>query len=426
MRWSNVIEAQDEREWFESYVRTAIATPGPRLPPRSQRIGASEATWFETEAGVAFIHTAGGSPDDRTLAEIVVREQLRGHGYRQAQFTFDHDEPFRKTADWTDIMAKAKRLIQAGNVQLLRNGANNVVGHVVGDHGSYQTEISREDPSSRVITQWQCECPWDQYAFQRTRKWKKYEGRPCAHVLATYWKSLATPLDEDIAPGQQDQQSLFNAPAQQMPGAPSPFQAPVPPSQGQQMEIPGMFPGQATGTPPGASGPPPSDQGILPPFPMDPANQPQVNPASVPGLKQPSPTNPVQYPGGTFSSVSDDWQFESSSDTLVYVGADFPKQPDGFINGNMVSTKYDDWGTWVGKSEDHGSGSQAKIPAGSPGEVLGQDPTTKMVQVLFMNEGIGVQEHGPLQPYGATAWYLPSELALRPDIRRPGPAIKRR
>jgi hypothetical protein len=423
MRWSTVIAAQTDAEWFEEYVRTALNSPAPALPPNAQRIGASTATWFETEPGIAFIHTTGGSIDDRTLAEIVVREQLRGHGIKQAHYDFDH-EPQQKTAAWTDIEAKAKRLIQSGQVQLNRNGYNSIVGTVQGDHGTYQTEISRDDPNSRVITQWTCECPWDQYAFQRTRKWKKYEGRPCAHVLATYWKSLSTPLDEDAHPANGGQQSLFDMPqVAPAPGGGGPG-GPVAPPQGQQMQIPGVFPGQATGTPQGPPGqPPPAGPDILPQFPMDPSLQPQVNPASVPGLRQPSPTNPVQYPGGTFSSVQDDWHFESDTMVAMPITA---AQPAGFINGNMVSTKHDDWGTWVGRSEDHGAGATVKIPASSPGEVLGSDPTTGMVQVLFMNQGLGVQEHGDLMPWGATAWFLPSELVERPDIPRPGPAVKRR
>jgi hypothetical protein len=140
-------------------------------------------------------------------------------------------------------------------------------------------------------------------------------------------------------------------------------------------------------------------------------------------MRQPSPLNPVQYPGGTFSSVNDGWDLTPDPDKIWHMAA---PQPQGFVNGNIVSTKQDDHGIWVGKSEEHGAGSPAKIPAGSVGEVLGQDPVTGMVNVLFMNEALGVNEFGPLMPYGATAWFFPSQLAERPDIKRPGPAIKRR
>jgi len=414
MNWSNVIDSQDEQEWFEEYVRVALASPAPALPPASQQIGPTRVLWFETGIPkIAHIHTTGGTYADQTLAEVIVREQLRGHGFKQAEYTFEHDEDFRKTAAWTDLEAKAKRLIQSGNVTVAVNTPTDVVGKVIGDHGTYQTTISRQDPSSAKITQWTCECPWNQYAFQRTRQWKKYEGRPCAHVLALYWKAKSTPIDNEYDPatGQNvaPQQNLFDMPRDQnvpsgMQNA-SPFAAPVQPSQGEQLGIPGMNPGQAQGTPPGPS--------ILPQFPMDPSLMPPPpNPASVPGLKQPSPTNPVQYPGGTFSS----WQFQASSDTMWHMSADL-------VNGQMVSTKYEDWGTLIGRSEEHGSGQSIKIPAKSVGEVLGTDPVTKMVNVLFENKM--TENMGKLEPNGVVAWFLPSEIEYRPDIRQPGPAVKR-
>jgi hypothetical protein len=155
-------------------------------------------------------------------------------------FELDRVAKMRHEASWPDVMAKAKRMIQDGRVTLHRNGYNNIVATVIGDHGVYQPEISRDDPNSRAISQWTCECDWDQYAWGRTRQWKKYEGRPCSHVLATYWKALSTPLDEDAqgtapTPGQAapvdpmaQQQQLFDpastmpAPAPPMPGQPVP------------------------------------------------------------------------------------------------------------------------------------------------------------------------------------------------------------
>lgn len=414
MRWATLQDRKSEGEWFSEYVEAVLSTPPPRLPANAQKIGACNATWFEVEPGVAFIATSGGSPDDRVLAEWIMRGQLRAAGWRQAEYYIENFT--ERTADWSDVEAKAKRLRDTGAVQILRNGYTNIVGQVQGDHGSYQTEIMRQDPNSRVITQWSCECPWDQYAFQRTRQWKQYEGRPCSHVLATFWKSQATPLDEDVHPA--NQQSLFNMPGQAMPGGQPAFSQPMAPDQGQQMQIPGMEPGMATGTPPQPSGVIPMGPGIIPEPPMV---GPMANPASVPGLRQPSPTNPVQYPGGTFSKrLTSDWDFDRMAGVVVAA------QPEGFVNGNMVGTKAVDWGTWNGRSPEHGAGGTAKIPAGSVGEVLGSDPTTGMVEVLFMNAAIGVQKNGPMMPWGATAFFFPSELVSRPDIRRPGPAVKRR
>lgn len=398
-----IISSQDEDEWFDDYIGSILADPIAPLPPARQSIGSANASWFFCEPGIAHIDTTGGTSDDRRLAEIVVRSQLKGHGIRQAQYTFIQEH---RTSTWDDIMAKAKRLIQSGNVTLLRNGAQNVIANVIGDTGQYQSEFSREDPQSQAMTQWQCSCPWDQYAFQRTRQWKKYEGRPCAHVLATWWKSSATPLDEEFNPdGEQGQQSLFALPTGQGQPKVSPFAAPTPGAQGEQLPIPGMFPGEAQGTAPGPSVGMPADPGVIPPYPLDPSQMPQVAPVSVPGLKQPSPTNPVQYPGGTFSS----WRSGTIDPMLV--------------NGQMVSTKQDDWGSFVGVSDAHGAGQPAKIKKGDVGEVLGTDPTTGMINVLF--EGRGTAQMGNLEPHGITGWFFPSEIEHRPDVKAPGPAVRR-
>lgn len=410
---------QNEDEWFADYVREALSTSAPRMPEQDQIIGPVRATWEEIRPGEAFIRCRGGSGDDKILAQTLIVEQLRPYGIKQATFTFEWDknDPLRKVADWDDVQAKAVRLIQSGNVQLTRNGAEQVQGTVRGDHDKYDVWFSQQDPNNPdTITQWECGCPWDQYAWGRTRQWKKFEGRVCSHILAAYWASLGLPKDEDAHPANPkginpNQQSLFSMPAmgpaggsggQGMGGGAMPM------PQGQQM----MMPLYAPQPQPGHPGAQPAD--VIPPFPMapvDPAMMP--NPASVPGLKQPSPTNPVQYPGGTFSHVEASWQNVAA-------------QPDGFVNGNMVTTRYEDWGEWVGRSEDHGAGSQARIPAGSPGEVLGVEPSTGMINVLFMNQATGVNEHGRMEPWGITGWFLPSELVVRSDIKQPGPAIQRR
>lgn len=173
-----------------------------------------------------------------TIDEIhhkMVEEEMaadKSERMKTTGFELDRYAKMIHRAAWPDVMAKAKRMIQDGRVTLHRNGYNNIVATVIGDHGVYQPEISRADPNSRAITTWTCECDWDQYAWGRTREWKKYEGRPCSHVLATYWKALSTPLDEDAqgqpaTPGQKpavdpmaQQQQLFD------PGAPT---APAPP-----------------------------------------------------------------------------------------------------------------------------------------------------------------------------------------------------
>lgn len=485
----------DERDWFERYVRLALSTKPSSLPDKRQRLGATSIQWFETEPGVAFIDTRGGTPDDRVLATQYMKSMLAGHGYRIAQYEIDYDarrlpqpevdrlyqawldqpcpkcqskmdddylmgpectnddckfvpssswyvgdwdehegsphdmldkgDPrlprLNKTAKWGDIMAKAKRLIQTGKVQLLRNGAENVVGSVVGDHGTYQTEFSRDDPNSQSMTQWQCDCPWDQYAWQRTRQWKKYEGRPCAHVLATWWAAQSHPVDEDAHPSMQGQlptgpgnaPQTFPGPAFAPENAPNLFNNPNQP-QGVQQQLPFNFPGpnQALGTPP-MPGMPPE---VLPPFPMEGQMEPQPPQVSIPGAKPQSPLNPMQWPGGTLSSVRDDWE------NAFMKEAEFDPS-----NGAMVQINGTDMGVAEGPDPTnsmHGQYMDIKSNTKGIGEVMGTDNLPGMGQVIEVI--FPLDKTGPLQPYHIRAWLKPEQLTLRPDIRPPGPFIRRR
>lgn len=146
---------------------------------------------------------------------------------RNLPLTPHYEASFQKTAVWSDIMEKAQRLRDNGQVQIQVNDPNHVVGQVQGDHGTYETEIWRDDPNSGTITLWNCDCPWSQYSWGRTRQWKKYEGRPCAHTLALYWTALAqppAPEGQQTIPGTTPQQvSLPNALQQTVPStAPAP------------------------------------------------------------------------------------------------------------------------------------------------------------------------------------------------------------
>lgn len=426
----NVTKVTDEQDWFEGYVRLALSVKPPSLPPTRQKLGATSIQWFETEPGVAFIDARGGTSDDRLLATKYMKSMLAGHGYRVAQYEICYeglDDPISKTAKWGDIMAKAKRLIQSGKVQLLRNGQENIVGSVIGDHGTYQTEISREDPNSQAITQWQCDCPWDQYAWQRTRQWKKYEGRPCAHVLATFWASQSHPVDEDVHPAMQVTQQPAGTPLP--PTIPGRTFGPEDPME-QNAVAPGFTPnmpaaqqpgapapGTATGTPP-VPGLPPE---ILPPFPMEGQMEPQPPQVSIPGAKPQTPLNPMQWPGGTLSSVQDVWE------NKFMAAAPFKQQPEGFVNGNMVQIVGTDMGIAEGPDPTnpmHGQYMDIKSNTRGMGEVMGMDTLPgmgPMVEVIFP-----LDKTGPLQPYHIRAWLRPDQLTQRPDVQRPGPMIKRR
>lgn len=130
---------------------------------------------------------------------------------------------------WSDVAGKAARLVRENKVTIGLNKPQLVTGHVIGDHGEYNCQITRTDPASSRIDWWECDCPWNDYAWDRTRQWKKYEGRPCSHVFALYWKGLATPLDTSdeeegfkAAPGQRTrphtEQELFDQSGGRLPG----------------------------------------------------------------------------------------------------------------------------------------------------------------------------------------------------------------
>lgn len=394
------------------------------LPPKQRKIGHSVVRWWEGRTGEAVIMASGGSMEDRTLAEQIVKADLEANGYRRAQFTFDASKELRKTAAWTDIVNKAKRLIQSGNVKVLNNTYNNLVGHVIGDHGEYNVEIGRDDPASRSITTWKCECPWDQYAWQRTRKWKYLEGRPCSHVMALYWKGLATPLDDDpFGTSPMDMQGTGQkGPAPGLLPEPSPAPAPAPDlprsfgPDGEILDQPSEPPVAPAAQPPEADPAyaPPASPNVLPPAPADlampppPPPPPGMNPpgfpappnsVSVPGARIPTPFNPIQYPGGTYSRVSADATFEP---------------------GEIIRLKAPAFGMAEGRSEAHGSGQYREVPEGSTGEVIGQDATTGFIDAIFP-----LDDSGPMEPYHVRCFLEPADVA-KTRIRPPGPFIKRR
>jgi hypothetical protein len=462
------------------------------MPAKTQKFGSVETTWEELDPGVAAIRSKGGSFEDRYLAEQVLLSKLKAHNYERAYFSFD---PEHKTSSWDDIMAKANRLIKSNQVELLRNSYNVIAAHVVGDHDDYNVEIGRDDPNSRAITTWQCECPWDDFAWGRTRQWKKYEGRPCAHVLAAFWQAQSAPLDEELEEGQA------------LPPGQRGFSPQTPadiPGVGQQQRLPfqeapeGGFtaPMQPPGDVQPAPGMEPAAPDILPPFPGEQMQlvppgqlapgQPGIT-VSEPGARQPTPFNPMQNPS-TYSKVgalitNQDWQDgEDGKGFLMkngevhvwptwdeephhapmanHLGVDYqnvesvfhvrsdgnvvantPAQEkviaaklgidddDGdwhfgaaeFNNSDMVRLNEDEYGVAEGKSEAHGAGSYRLVTKNSIGEVLGTDPTTGWVDVIFP-----IHDAGPMEPYHIRALVEPGQLTPMPNVKKPGPFLRRR
>lgn len=286
-------------------------------------------------------HTPGGEARAGLAASFV--QELIGSLPPIEPLSFERVAAIQHEAAWADVAAKAKRLVQSGQVTILRNAPTHVMAHVIGDHGEYDCEISRHDPSSSVIEQWICECPWAQYAFDRTRKWKHLEGRVCSHVLAAYWRAKQTPLDTEGVeegyqplPGQRrgplpGQEKMF-APEEEMPREVTPAWREAPTEEQVQEEAPPeeapptqpaippiTRPPAAPATTPLVTGPMPTTP-VVPPAPVSQPTKPQyqqlelfdvtrpigqqplpaATPVSVPGKTPPTPANPVQFPG-TFS-----------------------------------------------------------------------------------------------------------------------------
>ena len=130
---------------------------------------------------------------------------------------------------WVDVENKAKRLVAEGKIYIsekklhdieLPEGSIYIEGTVIGDNSVYKSQIwtANSDPRSLFIRSWACECTWNRYVWNRTRQWKKYEGRICSHILALYWHSKTQKLDEDSqeaiqrSKSPEEQQQLFEPP----------------------------------------------------------------------------------------------------------------------------------------------------------------------------------------------------------------------
>jgi hypothetical protein len=195
-------------------------------------------------------------------------------------------EAIQKLADYEDVKRKAKMFKDEGRVFLDVNTPTTIIGTVDGLNDVYDVEISRQDPQSNAVTGWHCTCPWGStFAWDRTRQWKRLEGRFCAHTLACFWTSQATPLDpEPETEGEQLMLNVPRGPAQSLPRGPA-ENIPTEP-QGEQLSFP---------TP--ANSVSPMLPTTPPPAPMTPPSQ------SV--IKAPGQPGTISFPGA-FSKVMRD------------------------------------------------------------------------------------------------------------------------
>lgn len=119
--------------------------------------------------------------------------KLRDSALKFATKAMDTGEPdfiFHVQASWTDVRRKAKDIRKSGGVRILawRNGE--LTGQVQGDTNVYETNIVFV-PGSRTVGAWNCGCAWAAYSWGRTGRWKKFEGRQCAHSLALQYEAQA-------------------------------------------------------------------------------------------------------------------------------------------------------------------------------------------------------------------------------------------
>lgn len=377
----------------------------PLLPPHQSSFGGVQLEWIEIEPGLAQIDTKHPSIEARHLAYTLLASDLQDCGYEiDALIIPDFNT---RVATWAQVMEKAIRLYRNGNVTLLRNGYNSVVARVIGDHGAYTVEMSRDDPNSRVITQATCTCPWWQYNQQTQPKRHKFEDRVCAHVLAAYYASRSTALDEDIHPATQFGQQ----PQQMMPGMPQspPGTATYP----EQYAPTDDFRTLHQNDPWAQAGPLPSQPSQGPPFispqptliPMqadDIAQQQQEwnemwkeyvqnQAVSVPKQQGPYPGDPTSTPG-TLSHVIKMADSPFMQGDTVRINVPTMAQKEG-VEGSI------DQGQWV------------DIPRNSQGEVFDVDQTTGYVVVIFPMKDPGFPR---TVPYPVTAQharaYIESDL----------------
>ena len=478
-----------------TYIKEILSSVKP-LPAKKQRIGASTVEWWDGKFGDAVIMALGGTVEDRILAEKVVSAQLEGFGYKRAGFHFSdvdptdildkeredtengfaedddnlnakqHDRTIQRQDNWNDLVEKAKRIVNTGGVTLARNSSEYVTGNVQGDHGNYECEITRQDPESQVITGWHCTCPWNQYAWQRTRQWKVYEGRPCSHILALYYVSKQLPTDEEKEEAFVSRPpDLEGPPKVKQPapvGEPSPFAAPMGEA------LPG---GAVPSVPEGARGIrqltpfKPEDVGAVSPDeileqrlgplapqvperpeteltpeeeeylgirprqkiqtpPVEllkqkqreeqqftrPGESPYGAPSppgtvSVPHIRQPNERNPF---GSIWSNVHNGHRLAAAPGWYRYK------------SGDSITLAEPAIGIAEGPSNAEGIGAYQEIPAGSVGEVHDQDPTLGFVEAIFPLSG------GARTPTHVRCFLESSDIVPPSTKNRPNDETERR
>lgn len=113
---------------------------------------------------------------------------LSGVKHHSASVGDDGDWGFHVQATWRDVQAKAKTIRENNHVRILAVTGTYITGEVKGDNGVYRCTIMRT-PGSKSTAMWECGCSWSNYAWGRSGRWKRYEGRMCSHALALTWEA---------------------------------------------------------------------------------------------------------------------------------------------------------------------------------------------------------------------------------------------
>lgn len=274
-----------------------------------------------------------------------------------------------KTAAWADVLEKAQRYYSEGRVELQTNMPEHTVATVQGDEGTYETELWRNDPERPdVISLWSCECPWGEHSWGRTRIWKRYEGRPCAHAVVVNWEAQRQGWDTDEQGNEQLQMPMDATEFDQS-------QQGTTPPPGQSFE-------QWVAPTPGGPNAPPAPQ-------MPQTQMPVEAPIAQPPPQPPKPNEQLTIPG-TFSS----WKVAG------FQNGDFVRNKlpmDGIDRDNVVHT----------------------VPRNTVGEVLWSDDESTIVIFNY--------ESGPLQAHVIRVEAPTKDFAFAPkNILDRGPAPRRR
>jgi hypothetical protein len=100
----------------------------------------------------------------------------------------DPEFRFEFTGSWSDVRNKAKRIRTEGGVRIVVASSQGIQAEVKGDHHIYETGLQYA-PGSRKIAIWQCGCKWAAYAWGRSPRYKRFEGRMCSHALAVQFEA---------------------------------------------------------------------------------------------------------------------------------------------------------------------------------------------------------------------------------------------